>query len=340
MTRVVVDRIEVQQDGLQLGDPIGCHYHWLEPDAVDSYGDSVRRLAAKVELAADGFERTATLSEEVFAGEAADALRARAGRRHEESVLVRDNLRGLGRAINAYSDVLRRHREGLEQLRGFAAAQALEVRDNRIWPPVETIAGDAPQSEVDAWERDWKAYRECFEAKIELRDARRAGTRELIRALADFADVHPDQDGAGLVAADAHQVSFGELRRDAAEEALEAVEAHDRVDAAQRTVEGLKRREQGALGDLEEMVLAERPPEEIEAQATKVATIHRELTEARVEARDAEAAADREQAQAHRAARHLQDAEAGRPRLVAEQTAWQPAPHPDVRAGDLEDRLG
>ena len=51
MTRVVVDRIETQQDTLRFGDPIGCHYHWLEPGKVDSYGDSVRRLAAKVELA-------------------------------------------------------------------------------------------------------------------------------------------------------------------------------------------------------------------------------------------------------------------------------------------------
>jgi hypothetical protein len=333
MTKVEVDRVEVQQDRLQLGDPIGCHYHWLEPDAVDSYGDSVRRLAAQVELAADAFERTATLPEEVFAGEAADALRARAGRRHEESVLVRDHLRGLGRAINAYSDVLRRHREGLEQLRAYAASQGLEVRDHRIWPPVETLAGDAPQQEVDAWERDWKAYRACFDATIELRDARRASTRELVKALADHADVHPDQDRAGLVAADAHQVTFGELRRDAAEEALEAVEAHDRAEAAQRTVDGLRRREQDALGDLEEMVLAERPAEEIEAQAATVATIHRELTEARVESRDAEATADREQAQADRAARHLQHAEAGRPRLVAEQTDWQPVT-------DLRDRLG
>jgi hypothetical protein len=333
MTRVVVDRIEVQQDGLQFGDPIGCHYHWLEPDRVDSYGDSVRRLAAKVELAADGFERTATLSEEVFAGEAADALRARAGRRHEESVLVRDNLRGLGRAINAYSDVLRRHREGLEQLRTFAASQGLEIRDHRIWPPVETISGDAPQKEIDAWERDWKTYRECFETKIELRDARRASTRELVKALADHADVHPDQDKRRLVAANAHQVTFGELRREAAEEAMEAVEADDRADAAHRTVDGLKRREQHALDDLERMVLAERPPEEIEAQAGKVAAIHRELTEARVEAHEADVAADREQAQANRAARHLQDAEAGNPRLVAEQTSWQPVT-------DLRDRLG
>ncbi|MFC7359915.1 hypothetical protein [Nocardioides astragali] len=331
MTRVVVDKIEVQQDGLKFGDPIGCHYHWLEPDKVDSYGDSVRRLAAKVELAADGFERTATLSEEVFAGEAADALRDRAGRRHEESVSVRDNLRGLGRAINAYSDVLRRHREGLDQLRAFAAAQGLEIRDNRIWPPVETIAGDAPQKEIDAWERDWKAYQQCFETKIELRDARRVSTRELIKALADHAGVHPDKDRARFVAADANQVKFGELRREAAEEAMEAVQANDRADAAQRTVDGLKRREQSALDDLEEMVLAERPPAEIQAQADKVAALHRELTEARVEAREADTVADREQAQANRAARNLEDAEAGKPRL-ADQTSWQSA--------DLKDRLG
>ena len=332
MTKVVVDKIEVQQDGLKFGDPIGCHYHWLEPDKVDSYGDSVRRLATKVELAADGFERTATLSEEVFAGEAADALRARAGRRHEESVGVRDNLRGLGRAINAYSDVLRRHREGLEQLRAHAAAAGLEIRDNRIWPPVETIAGDAPQKELDAWERDWKSYQECFETKIALRDTRRASTRELIKALADHAGVHPDRDRAKFVAADANQVKFGELRREAAEEAMEAVQANDRADAAQRTVDVLRRREQSALDDLEKLVIQERPPEEIQAQADKVADLHRELTEARVEARGAEAVADREQAQANRAARDLEDAEAGKPRLVAEQTAWQSA--------DLKDRLG
>jgi hypothetical protein len=333
MTRVVADRIEVQQDGLQFGDPIGCHYHWLEPGQVDTYGDSVRRLAGKVELAADGFERTATLSEEVFAGEAADALRARAGRRHEESVLVRDNLRGLGRAINAYADVLRRHREGLELLRGLATSRGLEVRDNRIWPPVETIAGDAPQKEVDAWERDWKAYRECFETKIELRDARRASTRELIKALADYADVHPDKDRASFVAANAQQVSFGELRREAAEEAMEAVEANDRADAAQRTVDQLKRREQTALDQLEKMVVEERSPEEIQAQAGKVQALHHELTDARAEARDAETTADREQAQANRAARNLEAAERGGPRLVTEGAEWQPAT-------DLRDRLG
>jgi len=336
MTRVVVDKIEVQQDGLKFGDPIGCHYHWLEPDKIDSYGDSVRRLATKVELAADGFERTATLSEDVFAGEAADALRARAGRRHEESVSVRDNLRGLGRAINAHSDVLRRHREGLEQLRAYASAQGLEIRGNRIWPPVETIAGDAPQKELDAWERDWKAYRECFETKIELRDARRVSTRELIKALADHAGVHPDKDRKKFVAAGANQVEFGELRREAAEEAMEAVHANDRADAAQRTVDGLKRREQSALDDLEKLVLAERPPAEIQAQADKVAALHRELTEARVEAREAETVAAREQAQANRAARDLEDAEAGKPRPVAEPTGVAR----DVEPTNLKDRLG
>jgi hypothetical protein len=337
MTRVqvgqLVDQVEVQQDGLKFGDPIGCSYHWTEPDEVDSYGDSVRRLSNKVELAVDGFERTAALSEDVFAGEAADMLRERAGRRHEESVLVRDNLRGLGRAINAYSDVLRRHREGLEQLRAYAVGQGLEVRDNRIWPPVETIAGDAPQKEMDAWERDWKSYKECFEAKIELRDARRVSTRELIKALADYADVHPDKDERKLVAANAHQVKFGELRRDAAEEAMEAVEANDAAQAAHRTVEALKRREQGALDDLEQLLNQDRPPEEIQAQAAKVAAIHRELGEARVEAREADALADREQSQANRAARNLEAAEEGRPRLVAEHVR-------DVAPANLNDRLG
>jgi hypothetical protein len=333
MTKVLVDRIETQQDGLTFGDPIGCHYHWTEPGEVDTYGDSVRRLASKVELAVDAFERTAGLSEEVFAGEAADTLRERAGRRHEESATVRDNLRGLGRAINAYSEVLRRHRDGLQELRAYAASNGLEVRDNRIWPPVETIAGDAPEKELNAWERDWKTYRACFDLKIELRDARRASTRDLVRALADYAGVHPDKDKAKLVAANAHQVKFGDLRREAAEEAMEAVQANDAADAARRTVDGLRRREQGALADLEKMVLAEKSPEEIQAQSAKVQALHRELVEARVEARDAEKVADREQAQANRAARDLEAAEQGRPRLVAEQTTWQPVTN-------LRDRLG
>jgi hypothetical protein len=333
MTKVLVDRIETQQDGLRFGDPIGCHYHWTEPAEVDTYGDSVRRLATKVELAVDAFERTAGLSEEVFAGEAADTLRERAGRRHEESATVRDNLRGLGRAINAYSEVLRRHREGLQELRAYAASNGLEVRDNRIWPPVETIAGDASEKELNAWERDWKTYRACFDLKIELRDARRASTRDLVRALADYADVHPDKDKAKLVAANAHQVRFGDLRREAAEEAMEAVQAGDAADAARRTVDGLKRREQGALDDLEKMVLAEKSPEEIQAQSAKVQALHRELVEARVEARDADKVADREQAQANRAARDLEAAEQGRPRLVVQQTDWQPVTN-------LRDRLG
>jgi hypothetical protein len=128
-------------------------------------------------------------------------------------------------------------------------------------------------------------------------------------------------------------VSFGELRREAAEEAMEAVEAHDRADAAQRTVDQLKRREQGALDRLEEMVVEERPPEEIQAQAARVQALHHEVTDARAEAREAEAIADREQAQANRAARNLEAAEAGKPRLVAGGAEWQPAT-------DLGDRLG
>ena len=333
MTTVLVDRIETQQDRLTFGDPIGCHYRWTEPGDVDAYGDSVRHLATKVERAVDAFERTAGLSEEVFAGEAADTLRERAGRRHEESATVRDNLRGLGRAINAYSEVLRRHRAGLQELRAYAASNGLEVRDNRIWPPVETIAGDAPERELNAWERDWKTYRACFDLKLELRDARRASARDLVRALADYAGVHPDKDKARLVAAQAHQVTFGDLRREAAEEAMEAVQAGDAADAARRTVDGLRRREQGALDDLETMVLAEKSPEEIQAQSAKVQALHRELVEARVEARDAEKVADREQAQANRAARDLETAEQGGPRLVAQQTDWQPVTN-------LKDRLG
>ncbi len=313
MTRIQADRLETQEDGLQFGDPIGCGYHWTEPDEIDAYGDSVRRMGAKVELASDAFERTSTLSEEVFAGEAADALRTRAGKRHEEAATVRDNLRGLGRAINAYSDVLRRHREGLEQLRTFAVGHGLEVRGNAIMPPVQTLPGDATQKQADAWEADWKTYQACFETKLELRDARRVSTRDLVRALADHADVHPDKDRAKVVRAGGRKVEFGELRREAAEEAMEAVEAGDAAAAARQTVELLKRREQAALGDLEDLVNADRPPEEIAAQAEKVAALHRELTDARVEATQAEATAEREQAQANRAARTLAAAEDGRP---------------------------
>ena len=69
--------------------------------------------------------------------------------------------------------------------------------------------------------------------------------------------------------------------------------------------------------------------------AATVQALHRELTESRVELRDAEAVAQREQAQANRAARDLQDAEAGRPRLVVERADWQPD-----RPTDLRDRLG
>lgn len=334
MTRVQADRLEAVEDGLAFGDPIGCGYHWTEPDEVDAYGDSVRRLASRVELAVDAFERTAGLSEEVFAGEAADTLRHRAGKRHEESALVRDNLRGLGRAVNAYSDALRRHRDGLEQLRTYAVGRGLDVRGATIWPPVETLPGDATQKQADAWEADWKSYQACFEARIELRDARRAGTRDLVRALAEFADVHPDEDRATLVAANAQQVEFGELRRAAAEEALEAVQAGDAAEAARHTVEVLRRREQGALGTLEELVTADRPPEEVNAQAEKVAALHRELAQARAEASEAAATADREQAEATRAARSLAAAEDGRPRLVAEPAVGE------VRPGDLRDRLG
>ncbi|WP_210503089.1 hypothetical protein [Nocardioides xinjiangensis] len=337
MTRTAADRLETQRDQLRFGDPIGCHYHWLEPGAIEGYGDSVRRLAGKVDGAADGFERTATISEEVFAGEAADALRARAARRHEESVTVRDDLRGLGRAIIAYADVLRQHREGLEQLRAFATGRGLEVRDHRIWPPVASLPGDATQDQADAWEADWKAYQACFETKVELRDTRRAGTRELVEALAEHAGVHPDEAERRLVAVGAGQVRFGDLRREAAEEAREAVDAAGAADAARRTVEGLKRRELAALDGLEALVIAEAPAEEIQAQAARVQALHRELTEARVELRDAEAVAEREQAQANRAARHLEAAQEGGPR---ERVAWQHAPETGSRPVDLRHRLG
>ena len=93
---------------------------------------------------------------------------------------------------------------------------------------------------------------------------------------------------------------------DSAREALH-VQAGDRADAAQRTVEILKRREQTALDSLERLALADRPHEEVAAQADRVASLHRELAEARTESRDLEATADREQAEAASVARNLRD---------------------------------
>jgi hypothetical protein len=90
---------------------------------------------------------------------------------------------------------------------------------------------------------------------------------------------------------------------------MEAVEAGDAAEAARGTVEALKRREQAALDNLEELVLAEAPHEEIAAQSAKVQALHRELVDARVEAREAESVAEREQAQADRAARNLDAAD-------------------------------
>ena len=74
-------------------------------------------------------------------------------------------------------------------------------------------------------------------------------------------------------------------------------------------------------------------PEEITAQADRVAALHRELGEARSEAGNLQSTVDREQAEANRAARNLQDAESGTPRIVAEQVGLDPSTH-------LKDRLG
>lgn len=339
MTRVKADVFEVVSEAkapqLRFGDPIGCDYHWTEPGRIDSYGDSVRRLAKKVKSASEAFAETMQLPAESMAGEAADTLRERSTKRHEESEQVRSNLTGLGGAINDYAGVLRRHRDGLEQLKAYATSKHLEIRGTRIFPPVETLK-DATQKQADAWEDAWKAYRECFDMKIELRDTRRAGARELVQALAKYADVHPDKDKAKIVAANPNKVKFGELRREAAEEAMEAVQAGDAAERAREVVDGLKRREQAALDSLEKMALADRPPEEIAAQADKVAALHRELGEARTEAREAEATATREQAEANRAARNLENAESGKSRPVGAQATWEPAtPRPN-----LKDRLG
>ena len=168
-----------------------------------------------------------------------------------------------------------------------------------------------------------------------------SSTRELVKALADHAGVHPDKDKQKLVAADAHQVRFGELRREAAEEAIEAVQAGD------------ARRRRPAHGRRAQATRAVRPrqprgawcspsgrPRRSRPRPTRSRRSTASSTDARVEAREAEAVADREQAQANRAARNLEAAEAGKPRLVVEQAAWQPAVEEHVEPTHLKDRLG
>lgn len=294
---------------LRFGDPLGCQFWWLDPDRLSEYGAHLRRLANRVELAADALARAANLPEEAFAGEAADTLRRRARGRASEAGAIRDNLRALGRAVDGYAGVLTRHRRALEELREVALARGLRVEGHRIWPPVDTLPGDSSQRDVDRWEADWKAYEQCFQLRIEIRDARRQGTRELVRALAEHAGVHPDEAQGDRVAPGHGSVRFGELRREAADEAMEAVVARDEAEALRSTLDVLRRREQHALGELERLALSGASPESLATQADRVALLHREVSEARAGLRQADAVAEREQAEADRAAHRLQDVE-------------------------------
>lgn len=304
--RVAAQAVD-RSEPLRFGDPLGCHYRWLDPERLSEYGAHLRRLANRVELAADGFGRAGNLPEESFAGEAADMLRRRAQRQEGEAGVVRDSLRALGRAVDDYAEVLTRHRRALEELREVALARGLRVEGHKIWPPVDTLPGDSSQRDVDRWEADWKAYERCFQLRIEIRDARRQGTRELVHALAEHAGVHPDEDRGARVAPGHGSVRFGELRREAADEAMEAVAARDEADALRSALDVLRRSEQQALGELERLALSGASPESLAAQADEVALLHREVSEARAGLREADAVADHEQGEADRAAHRLQD---------------------------------
>ena len=339
MTKVLVDRIETQQDGLRFGDPIGCHYHWTEPDEVDAYGDSVRRLAGKVELAVDAFERTATLSEDVFAGEAADTLRERAGRRHEESVLVRDNLRGLGRAINAYSDVLRRHREGLEQLRAYAvSARASRCATTASGPRSRPSPATPRRRRWTPGSATGRPTRSASTPRSSCVTPAGPAPASWSRRSPTTPTCTPTRTRQKLVAANANQVKFGDLRREAAEEAMEAVQANDAVrrrpphgrrPQATRAVRPRRPREDGPRGE------AARGDPGPGRQGRRRST----ASSSRPASRPARPrrVADREQAQANRAARNLEAAEAGPApagRRAVRGSRWA------ARPANLKDRLG
>lgn len=317
-----------EEPGPRFGDPIGCAYHWVDPAEVDDYGAVLRRLAGRVELAADALARTAGMPEDDFAGEAADALRGRAQTRQQEAAALHEHLRGLGRAVDAHADVLRAHREGLHDLRALAESRGLEVRDHRVWPPVSTLPGDATQDRVDAWQDDWRAYQACFDLAVELRETRRERTRDLVRALAEHAGVRPERDGAHLVLPARGEVSFGRLRERAAEEAMEAVRADEAADAARAHLAVARRSELAALDTLEQLLASGAPAEDVQAQIAAVAVLRDDTDRAGRAAEQADATAATEQAQAARAARHLHAAEG---RDGASFPASRPTPPPGPR---------
>lgn len=335
MTRVVASELHDDDEDARLvfGDPIGCHYRAVDPAEVEAYGDSLRAVATKVGLAETAFRATATMPEESFAGEAADALRGRASRRLEEAEALRDHLRTLGRALADHAGFLRRHRESLEALRDLALSHGLRVEGHRIQAPAATVRGDASQRELDAWEADWKAYQECFEAKRDIVAARREAGHALAAVVRETTGVTPaDVDRTGEQSGHG-RVDFGDLRRAAAAESMEAVEARDDLQAAQATVERLKGRYGRALDELERLVVGGASSDEVAAQASRVQLLDRELDSARAEAREASDTFQDERREAGAAVRELRDAQRPGPHAVAEQAGLAPV-------HDLRDRLG
>lgn len=255
-------------DELRFGDPIGCRCPHSEPREVERYGDAVRLLGARVGAAESAFRATASMPEESFAGEAADALLAGASRRLEEADQLGGHLRAVGRAVAAHADFLRRHREFLESLRDLAVSRGLRVEGHRIWAPVETISG-------------------------------------------------------------------------------EAVAARDGLQEARGTVGRLTTRYDGALDELERLLLADAPAEELMAQAGRVQLIDSELVGARAEARDAAGTFREERCESNQAARDLRDAERPGPPVVRDdvrldiQGAVRPASETRLApVRDVRDRLG
>ena len=336
----------MSDDELRFGDPIGCHYPHAEPRQVETYAESVRAVGVKVGVAETAFRATASMPEESFAGEAAESLRARATRRLEEADELGGHLRGVARAVADHADFLERHRQAIEALRELGLSRGLRVEAHRIWPPVETISAEATRAELDAWERDWKSYQDCFEAKREIIEARREAGRALVKAIAEHTGVRPedvrrkqDEGGHGTI-------DFGHLRREAAEEALEAVQARDDLQAARSVVERLRAKYEGALDELERLLLANAPAEALAAQAGKVQLVDRELDGARAEARESAETFREERREADQAARDLRQAERPGPQLVVGEVLSEGRPADSGRevglapVRNLRDRLG
>ena len=333
----------MSDDELRFGDPIGCHYPHADPREVETYAESVRAVGTKVGVAETAFRTAKSLPEESFDGNAADAFRARAGRRLEEADELGGHLRGVARAVADHAEFLQRHRTALEALRELGASRGLRVEGHRIWPPVETISNKASQAELDAWEQDWKAYQDCFEAKREIIEARREAGRALVKAIAEHTGVRPEDVRAQGEQAGHGTIDFGDKQREAALEAAEAVAARDELQAAQGTVERLKTKYDSALERLQRLLDADAPAEQILAQSTKIQLIDRELDGAQAEAREAAKTFEEEREEANRAARDLRESQAPGPDLVHDGVRGEVSDRREsglAPVRDLRDRLG